>query len=135
MATEHLNSNVYDIVAADPKLSKDFESFVARTLKVFPMHGVYDFTFMQKQADTTSTESRPLLVGIGGSKGHAVRDILHDHPWLPHERCAVFDRAPRIKHIRTELDEGIELICSQGTRLRRSRHKCRPLWSINSAAS
>ncbi|KAE8858943.1 hypothetical protein PTNB73_08423 [Pyrenophora teres f. teres] len=60
MATGNPNGNVYDIVAADAKLSKDFDSFVARTSKVFPMHGVYDLSWMQKQADTTSKEGRPL---------------------------------------------------------------------------
>ncbi|CAE7195505.1 hypothetical protein PTT_15810 [Pyrenophora teres f. teres 0-1] len=110
MATGNPNGNVYDIVAADAKLSKDFDSFVARTSKVFPMHGVYDLSWMQKQADTTSKEGRPLFVDIGGSNGHAVRDILQDHPWLPAERCAVLDRTSTIEHTRAELDEGIKSI-------------------------
>ncbi|KAF1957274.1 S-adenosyl-L-methionine-dependent methyltransferase [Byssothecium circinans] len=98
---------MYDIVGADPKFSDEFDSFVARTSKVFPMHGVYDLSWMQKQADCTSKEGRRLFVDMGGSNGHAVRDILHDHAWLPAERCAVFDRAPTIEHTRAELDEGI----------------------------
>ncbi|KAH7062706.1 O-methyltransferase-domain-containing protein [Paraphoma chrysanthemicola] len=110
LATGHPNGNVYDIVAADPKLSKDFDSFVARTSKVFPMHGVYDLSWMQKQTDATSREGRPLFVDIGGSNGHAVRDILQDHPWLPAERCGVFDRASTIEHTRAELDDGIKSI-------------------------
>ncbi|KAF1846065.1 S-adenosyl-L-methionine-dependent methyltransferase [Cucurbitaria berberidis CBS 394.84] len=108
MATEHPNENVYEIIAGDPKLSKEFDSFIGRASKVFPMNGVYDLSWMQKQA--AATRDRPLFVDIGGSNGHALRDILKDHPWLSAERCAVFDRAPTIEHTRANLDDSITSI-------------------------
>lgn len=110
MAAGHPNDNVYEIIAADPKRSKEWDSFIGRTSKVFPMHNVYNFSWMQKQADISNNEGRPLFVDIGGNNGHAVRDILQAHPWLPAERCAVFDRAPTIEHTKAELDEGIRSI-------------------------
>ncbi|KAF1828571.1 S-adenosyl-L-methionine-dependent methyltransferase [Decorospora gaudefroyi] len=110
LAAGHPNQNVYDIIAADAKLSKDFDSFVGRASKVFPMRGVYDLSWMLERTDTTSKFGRPLFVDIGGSNGHALWDILQDHPWLPAERCVVFDRAPTIKETRANLDEGIKSI-------------------------
>jgi hypothetical protein len=110
MATGHPNGSLYDIIGADDQLSKEFDSYFGRLSKVFPMHGVYDLSWMQKQADVTTKEGRPLFVDIGGSNGHALRDILQDHPWLPAERCAVLDRPTTIEHTRAELDEGIKSI-------------------------
>lgn len=110
MATGHPNENVYEIVAGDPKLSEDFDSFVGRASKVFPMHGVYDLTWVQKLPDATTRNGRPLFADVGGSNGHALRDILQDHPWISAERCTVFDRAPTIEHTRANLDDSIRSI-------------------------
>ncbi|KAH8726363.1 hypothetical protein GQ44DRAFT_738836 [Phaeosphaeriaceae sp. PMI808] len=91
-------------------LATGFDSFVGRTSKVFPMTGVYDLSWVKQLPGATSKEGRPLFVDIGGSNGHALRDILQDHPWLCAERCAVFDRAPTIEATRANLDDKIKSI-------------------------
>lgn len=110
LATGNPNKNAYEIVGGDVKLSKDFDDFVGRTSKVFPMTGVYDLQWMQDipEVNVTSRTGRPLFVDIGGSNGHAVRDIVNDHPWLLAERCAVLDRAPTIENTRASADDSIK---------------------------
>lgn len=103
----------YEILAADPKLNKEFNHFISRVGKVYAMNGVYDFSWMKEQLGNSSPpldQTRPLLVDVGGSNGLALRDILRDHPWLPVERCAIFDRPSTIAETRASLDPEIKSI-------------------------
>jgi hypothetical protein len=110
LAWGHPDKDVYGILEAEPAIGKVFNSFVGgRAGNLYPMKGLYHFSWMQQQAGSLDGE-RPVFVDIGGSSGFAVRDMLSDNPFIPAERCAVFDLPKAIENTTSTLDPAIQSI-------------------------
>lgn len=109
LAWGHPDKDVYGILDAEPEFAKVFNSFVARGGNLYPMKGVYDFSWMQQQPGSLAGD-RPVFVDIGGSGGLALRDMLSDNPFIPTERCAVFDLPKTIENTASSLDPALKSI-------------------------
>ncbi|RDL30418.1 Isoflavone-7-O-methyltransferase 8 [Venustampulla echinocandica] len=109
LAWGHPDKDVYGILEAEPALAKVFNSMVGRSGALYPMKGVYDFSWMQQQVGSLDGE-RPVFVDIGGSSGLALRDMLSDNPFVPAERCAVFDLPKAIENAASSLDPALQSI-------------------------
>lgn len=101
--------DVYGVLGAEPELAKVFNGFVGKAGALYPMKGVYNFEWMQKQQDAL-VGSRPIFVDIGGSSGLCLRDMLSDNTFIPAERCAIFDLPKTIENTKNNLDEGLSSV-------------------------
>ncbi|KAJ2982794.1 hypothetical protein NQ176_g1154 [Zarea fungicola] len=106
LAMGHPDKDVYSILDAEPELSKAFNAFVGRVGKVFPMTGVYDFSWMQEQEGALVRDG-PIFVDIGGSNGLAIKDIVGDNKFIPIDRCAVLDLPKSINATEPNLDDSL----------------------------
>jgi hypothetical protein len=93
MATNHPDLSLYEVLDAEPKLGQAFDAVFSRMGAIFPMKGVHDLSWMQRDAPGALAEdsTRPLFVDIGGNDGAGLRHVLRDNAFLPAHRCAVFD--------------------------------------------
>lgn len=109
LAWGHPNKDVYGILEAEPALANVFNSIVGRSGALYPMKGVYDFSWIRQQVGSLDRE-RPIFVDIGGSSGLALRDVLSDNPFIPAERCAVFDLPKAIDNAGSNLDSTLKTV-------------------------
>ncbi|KAK1981581.1 hypothetical protein LZ30DRAFT_719863 [Colletotrichum cereale] len=79
------------------KLYKGNSGQVKRTLEAIylvqefiPLEIIYNFSWVE--AELSEDHNRPIFVDVGGSKGHAVRAILIEKPFLPPDRVTLQDR-------------------------------------------
>lgn len=83
---------VWEHVNRSPeKMNTFMKSMVAMSSKTVTI-GTYDFSWVNSKA--SESPDRPLIVDVGGGKGHALQKIADATPGLPMERCVVEDLAP-----------------------------------------
>ena len=109
LAWGHPDKDVYGILEAEPAFAKVFNTFVGRGGNLYPMKGVYDFTWMRDHSSSLSGD-RPVFVDIGGSSGLALRDMLADNTFISTDRCAVFDLPKSIETTTANLDPALKSI-------------------------
>lgn len=109
LSTGHPDLSFYRILDAEPALGKVFNSFISRAGGLWPLNGVYDFSWMKEKQDILAGE-RPIIVDIGGSNGFALRDILGDNIFIPAERCAIFDLPKSIENTKGSLDASVPAV-------------------------
>lgn len=74
--------------------------------KFVPLEGIYDFGWVESKLSEGS--DRPIFVDVGGSKGHAIKAILEENPFLPAERVILQDRDEVIEQVAALKDPGLE---------------------------
>ena len=79
----------WEIMNRDPERMKAFMQSMSMMEKILPITGMYDFAWTKEVVEKDA--ERVILVDVGGGKGHAVREITKENPFLPTERCVVQD--------------------------------------------
>ncbi|KAK3381140.1 O-methyltransferase [Podospora didyma] len=97
----------YDVMSADPAKMATFIPAMAAVESRMPVAGVYDFSWVVSllaDAEKAPAADRPVLVDVGGGKGHAIKAIVNEFPGLPLDRCVLQDRPDTIDAV-VALDE------------------------------
>lgn len=94
---------VYDILVADAQTHKGFNNALRELGAMYSLKGVYDFRWMQG----VIWGPRPAIVDVGGSSGYALRDFLRNNPFIPPEKCVLFDLPKVIENTKSNLDESL----------------------------
>jgi len=84
---------VWEVMRQDPDrngVAEGMRAFGAFE-KMMPMTGVYDFSWVAREAAADSRGTRALLVDVGASKGHVTKAICESTPGLPMSRCVLQD--------------------------------------------
>jgi hypothetical protein len=71
--------------------------------KVLPITSIYDFTWVGQYA--RDNVERPLIVDVGGGKGHSLGAILAETPEIPPARCILQDQADVIQEVETSAND------------------------------
>jgi hypothetical protein len=77
----------------------EFTEGMERLQKVLPITGIYDFTWIGQYG--RNNVERPLIVDVGGGKGHSLGAILAETPEIPPARCILQDQADVIQEVET----------------------------------
>ena len=80
---------VWQVMNRDPARMKNFMVSMAAMEHTWPVLGTYDLSWALSQAE--KSPHRPLVVDVGGGKGHCLKDIVKATPGLPMERCVLED--------------------------------------------
>ena len=97
---------VYDILVADAKTHKGFNNALRELGAMYSLKGVYDFQWLQGAL----WSPRPAIVDVGGSSGYALRDALRNNPYIPPEKCVLFDLPQVVENTKNGLDESLRLV-------------------------
>ncbi|KAL8392422.1 hypothetical protein RB595_002568 [Gaeumannomyces hyphopodioides] len=92
---------VWEVMRQDPDrngVAEGMRAFGAFE-KMMPMTGVYDFSWVAREAAADSTGTRTLLVDVGASKGHVTKAICESTPGLPMSRCVLQDLPEVVKEL------------------------------------
>ncbi|KZL81490.1 o-methyltransferase [Colletotrichum incanum] len=81
----------FDFLATDPFRLQDFMQAMASISHSIPMSGIYDFSWLVDTARRTAASGRPILVDVGGGKGHSIKAIHEEYPQLPLGRFVLQD--------------------------------------------
>lgn len=87
----------FDYIASDPDLKLCFHGLMAYFNKhvTLPWTAVYPIDQLISEAKC----DRPILIDVGGSKGHDVKQFLSSHPTAPPGTAVIQDRAEVLKLI------------------------------------
>lgn len=94
---------VYDILVADAKTHKGFNNALRELGAMYSLKGVYDFRWMQGAV----WGLRPAIIDVGGSSGFALRDAIRNNPFIPAEKCVLYDLPQVIENTKNNLDESL----------------------------
>lgn len=72
-----------------------------------PITGLYDFSWVAGAAGETGPPDRPLLVDVGGGKGHCIKAFCAGESGLSLDRCVLQDVAPVIELLKNDTDSGL----------------------------
>jgi len=81
----------------------EFAESMEKLQKLLPITGIYDFTWIGQYA--RDNLERPLIVDVGGGKGHSLRAILAETPEIPPARCILQDQADVIQEVDTSTND------------------------------
>ncbi|KAK8849070.1 Methyltransferase fsa4 [Apiospora arundinis] len=95
---------VNQILASSPERLGNMTLAMAAMENMYPLSGVYDFSWVAAKA--ASDSNRPLIVDVGGAKGHTLQAICKDTPSLPIERCVLEDLPRVIQVVKDTADAG-----------------------------
>ncbi|KAK2592521.1 hypothetical protein QQS21_009796 [Conoideocrella luteorostrata] len=87
--------SIWDHLNRDPEFMSIFMVAMAAIASVMPTVGDYKFDWVVSKA--SDAPSRPLVVDVGGSKGHALQAIHDATPGLDMSRCVVEDLKPVVE--------------------------------------
>ncbi|KAF5012399.1 hypothetical protein FDECE_1528 [Fusarium decemcellulare] len=85
----------WDVMHQYPERVRVFQQSMKSAETMMPATGLYDYSWIQGEANKDS--DRPLLVDFGGGRSHIVQAICGEYAWMPKERCVVQDREDVIK--------------------------------------
>ncbi|KAK0383744.1 hypothetical protein NLU13_9655 [Sarocladium strictum] len=106
MALGHPDWDVYQILDNDPALYNQFNGVLKGLGTMYSLKGVYDFGWLQDNLG----ETQPAIVDIGGSSGLALKDILAHNPFIPADRCVLYDLPPVVENTRNTCDDSLKSI-------------------------
>lgn len=109
-AEGRLGSTVWDIQHADEERLRVFMMAMGVIEEQMPPLGAYDIGWVVKEtARQPADDQRPLLVDVGGGRGHALKGILKLTPDLPANRCVLEDLPEVVEAARREVPELVDV--------------------------
>ncbi|EFQ25848.1 O-methyltransferase [Colletotrichum graminicola M1.001] len=90
-------SEVWEIQRENPEQVKGTMKRMEMLQQFIPLEGIYDFSWVREKVP--EDHDRPIFVDVGGSKGHAIRAILKENPFLPADRVILQDRDEVIEQV------------------------------------
>lgn len=81
----------FDMLAQDPDSLARFADAMASGAALFPIIGVYDFSWLIDQVKMSPGSERAIFVDVGGGVGHAIKAIHGAYPQLPIGRFVLQD--------------------------------------------
>jgi len=85
----------WEIMAQYPERMKTFQSGLGNQDAIFPIVGLYDF------GELNTSDSRPILVDVGGGQGQSIVKILEHHKELAAEKMILQDLPEVIELVKT----------------------------------
>jgi hypothetical protein len=85
----------WEIMAQHPERMKTFQSGLGNQDAIFPIVGLYDF------GELNTSDSRPILVDVGGGQGQSIVKILEHHKELAAEKMILQDLPEVIELVKT----------------------------------
>ncbi|OHF03869.1 O-methyltransferase [Colletotrichum orchidophilum] len=101
---------VWEIHQENPEQVKRFMKGMEMVQQFIPLAGIYDFSWVE--AKLSEQHDRPILVDVGGSKGHVIKAIMKENRFLPADRIILQDRDEVIEQVAKLKDpelEGVQL--------------------------
>ncbi|KAK4246441.1 S-adenosyl-L-methionine-dependent methyltransferase [Corynascus novoguineensis] len=109
-AEGRLGATVWDIQHADEERLRVFMMAMGVIEEQMPPLGAYDIGWVAKEtARQPADDQRPLLVDVGGGRGHALKGILKLTPDLPANRCVLEDLPEVVEAARREVPELVDV--------------------------
>ncbi|KAL2875661.1 hypothetical protein SGCOL_009123 [Colletotrichum sp. CLE4] len=97
---------VWEIHQENPAQVKRFMEVMAMTQQFIPLAGIYDFGWVETKL--SEQHDRPILVDVGGSKGHTIKAIMKENPFIPADRIILQDRDEVIEQVAELKDPGLD---------------------------
>ncbi|KAK3328767.1 O-methyltransferase [Apodospora peruviana] len=95
----------YDMIAQSPAKTRTFMMAMSAMETSGPTAGVYDFSWVVSLLRSGHIAAdRPVLVDVGGAKGHAIKAIVGEFPQLPLKRLILQD-GPAVIESAVAMDE------------------------------
>ncbi|KAK2002733.1 O-methyltransferase [Colletotrichum falcatum] len=101
-------SEVWELQEEDPEQVKRTMKSMEMVQKFIPLEGIYDFTWVE--AKLSEDRDRTIFVDVGGSKGHAIKAILKENPFIPGNRVVLQDRDEVIEQVVALKDPELERV-------------------------
>ncbi|KAF4922818.1 Methyltransferase fsa4 [Colletotrichum viniferum] len=89
--------DIWEIQKENPQRMKRFMAAMDLLQKFIPLVGMYDFSWVKSKL--AEDKDRVILVDVGGGKGHAIKAILNENPFIPAERVVLEDRDEIIEEV------------------------------------
>ncbi|KAI9730840.1 MAG: hypothetical protein M1834_005558 [Cirrosporium novae-zelandiae] len=97
------HNNFWDTLSTDPERLEAFNLCMQRNERDRLVLGAYDLSWMNTHIGSPN-DARPLIVDIGGGKGHVLQRIIKAYPSLPRARMILQDRPDVISEVK-KIDE------------------------------
>ncbi|KXH60270.1 O-methyltransferase [Colletotrichum salicis] len=97
---------VWEIHQENPAQVKRFMEVMEMVQQFIPLAGIYDFGWVETKL--SEQHDRLILVDVGGSKGHAIKAIMKENPFLPADRIILQDRDEVIEQVAELKDPGLD---------------------------
>ncbi|WQF90078.1 Putative O-methyltransferase domain, S-adenosyl-L-methionine-dependent methyltransferase superfamily [Colletotrichum destructivum] len=97
---------IWELHRENPEQVKRFMKGMEMAQQFVPLEGIYDFGWVESKL--SEGNDSPVFVDVGGSKGHAIKAILEENPFLPAERVILQDRDEVIEQVAALKDPGLE---------------------------
>ncbi|KAK1708570.1 O-methyltransferase-domain-containing protein [Colletotrichum lupini] len=97
---------IWEIHQENPAQVKRFMGVMEMVQSFIPLTGIYDFGWVATKL--SEQHDRPLLVDVGGSKGHAIKAIMKENPFIPADRIVLQDRDEVIQQVVGLKDSGLD---------------------------
>ncbi|KAK1525701.1 O-methyltransferase [Colletotrichum costaricense] len=97
---------IWEIHQENPAQVKRFMGVMEMVQSFIPLAGIYDFGWVETKL--SEQHDRPLLVDVGGSKGHAIKAIMKENPFIPADRIVLQDRDEVIQQVVELKDSGLD---------------------------
>ncbi|KAJ0164647.1 Demethylsterigmatocystin 6-O-methyltransferase, partial [Colletotrichum tanaceti] len=97
---------IWELHQENPEQVKKFMKGMEMVQQFVPLGGIYDFGWVKSKL--SEGNDNPIFVDVGGSKGHAIKAILEENPFLPAERVILQDRDEVIEQVTALKDPGLE---------------------------
>ncbi|WYZ46764.1 hypothetical protein EsH8_IX_000989 [Colletotrichum jinshuiense] len=101
---------IWEILQDNPEQLMRAMKSMEMVQQFIPLAGIYDFGWVE--AMIAEQHERPIFVDVGGGKGHAIKAILKENPFIPSERVILQDRDEVIEQVTTLKDpelQGVQL--------------------------
>ncbi len=93
---------MWEIMNRDEQRLKNFMLAMAAGERSWPILGAYDLGWAVAQASQSG--DRPLLVDVGGGRGHCLKSIVESTLGLPIDRCVLEDLPEVLDQVRNAHD-------------------------------
>ncbi|KAK1478877.1 O-methyltransferase [Colletotrichum tamarilloi] len=97
---------IWEIHQENPAQVKRFMGVMEMVQSFIPLTGIYDFGWVETKL--SEQHDRLLLVDVGGSKGHAIKAIMKENPFIPADRIVLQDRDEVIQQVVGLKDSGLD---------------------------
>ncbi|KAJ0297089.1 uncharacterized protein N0V96_009820 [Colletotrichum fioriniae] len=97
---------IWEIHQENPEQVTRFMGVMETVQSFIPLAGIYDFSWVETKL--SEQHDRPLLVDVGGSKGHAIKAIMKENPFIPADRIILQDRDEVIQQVVELKDSGLD---------------------------
>ena len=105
------DSTVWEVTNRNPESAKIFALAMAAGESIWPTLGSYDLSWVVDRAN--ETPERPLVVDVGGGKGHCLKVMVKSIPGLALNRCVLQDLPDVLEAVEQSNDtalQGVSLV-------------------------